>query len=82
MLLKTSFGIRGSIVPGVIRGVIAAIMWFGFQTYAGSLAVTILIGKIWPVYLTLGGDWNFFGLSLPGLLSFLLFSAVNVVFVY
>ncbi|MFJ7973216.1 NCS1 family nucleobase:cation symporter-1 [Psychrobacillus sp. NPDC096389] len=82
MLLKTSFGIRGSIVPGVIRGVIAAIMWFGFQTYAGSLAVTILIGKLWPVYLTLGGDWNFFGLSLPGLLSFLLFWAVNVVFVY
>ncbi|MFJ8065085.1 cytosine permease [Psychrobacillus sp. NPDC096426] len=82
MLLKTSFGTRGSMVPGVIRGVIAAIMWFGFQTYAGSLAVTILIGKLWPVYLTLGGDWNFFGLSLPGLISFLLFWAVNVMFVY
>lgn len=82
MLLKTSFGTRGSIVPGVIRGVIAAIMWFGFQTYAGSLAVTILIGKLWPKYLTLGGDWNFFGLSLPGIISFLLFWAVNVMFVY
>ncbi|RHW32044.1 allantoin permease [Lysinibacillus yapensis] len=82
MLLKTSFGTRGSIVPGVIRGVIAAIMWFGFQTYTGSLAVTILIGKLWPTYLTLGGDWNFFGLNLPGLISFLLFWAVNVLFVY
>ncbi|TQR18752.1 allantoin permease [Psychrobacillus soli] len=82
MLLKTSFGTRGSIVPGVIRGVIAAIMWFGFQTYAGSLAVTILIGKLWPVYLSLGGDWNIFGLSLPGLISFLLFWVVNVAFVY
>lgn len=82
MLLKTSFGTKGSIVPGVLRGVIAAIMWFGFQTYAGSLAVTILIGKLWPDYLTLGGDWNFFGLTLPALISFLLFWVVNVLFVY
>lgn len=82
MFLRTSFGTRGAIVPGVLRGVIAAIMWFGFQTYAGSQAVSILIGKLWPTYLTLGGDWNFFGLALPGLISFLLFWVFNVLFIY
>ncbi|WHY85162.1 NCS1 family nucleobase:cation symporter [Neobacillus novalis] len=82
MLLRTSFGQRGAMVPGIIRGVIAAIMWFGFQTYAGSLAVTILIGEFWPAFLNLGGGWNFFGLHLPGLISFLLFWSINILFVY
>ncbi|RHW34877.1 allantoin permease [Neobacillus notoginsengisoli] len=82
MLLRTSFGSKGAMVPGIIRGCIAAIMWFGFQTYAGSLAVTILLGKLWPAYLQLGGDWSFFGLNLPGLISFLLFWGLNVLFVF
>ncbi|MDX5474917.1 MAG: cytosine permease [Bacillaceae bacterium] len=82
ILLRKSFGNKGAIFPGVLRGVIAAIMWFGLQTYAGSIALTILIGKLWPTYLTLGGSWNFFGLSLPGLLSLLLFWSINVLFIF
>lgn len=82
MHLKMSYGSKGSVLPGVLRGVVAAIMWFGFQTYAGSLAVTILIGKIWPGYLQLGGDWNIFGLSLPALISFLLFWGLNVLLIF
>lgn len=82
MLLRSSFGNKGAVIPGVIRGVIAAIMWFGFQTYAGSQALSILIAKIWPSYITLGGDWDFFGLTLPALISFLLFWLFNVVLIY
>lgn len=82
MLLRTSYGIRGAMLPGIIRGCIAAIMWFGFQTYAGSPAFTILIGKLWPAYLQLGGNWDFFGLSLPGLISFLVFWTFNILFVF
>ncbi len=82
MLLRSSYGNKGSMIPGVLRGVIAAIMWFGFQTYAGSQALSILIGKMWPSYLALGGDWNFFGLTLPALISFLLFWAFNVALIY
>ena len=82
MLLRTSYGVKGAILPGILRGCIGAVMWFGFQTYAGSLAFTILIGKLWPSYLELGGDWNFFGLSLPGLISFTLFWGLNVLFVF
>ena len=72
MLFRSSYGNKGALFPGVIRGVIAAIMWFGFQTFAGSQALSILLGKLWPGYLTLGGDWSFFGLTLPALISFLI----------
>ncbi|WP_342514415.1 NCS1 family nucleobase:cation symporter [Sporosarcina sp. FSL K6-1522] len=82
MLLRTSYGTKGAMLPGIIRGCIAAVMWFGFQTYAGSLAFTILIGKLWPAYLHLGGDWNLFGLSLPGLISFIAFWLFNILFVF
>lgn len=82
ILLRSSYGIKGALFPGVLRGVVAAIMWFGLQTYAGSLAVTILIGKFWPAYLTLGGEFNLLGLKLPGLLSFLLFWIINVLFIF
>ncbi|MEN1967429.1 cytosine permease [Lentibacillus sp. N15] len=82
MYLRTAFGTKGAVIPGVIRGVISAIMWFGFQTYAGSEALLILIGKLWPAFLTLGGDWSFFGLSFPGLISFVLFWLFNVALIY
>lgn len=82
MLLRSSFGPRGALIPGVLRGVIAAIMWFGFQTFAGSQALSILIGKMWPAYLTLGGDWDLLGLSLPALISFVIFWSFNVVLIY
>lgn len=82
MLLRSSFGPRGAVIPGVLRGVIAAIMWFGIQTYAGSQALSILIGKLWPTYVTLGGDWNLLGLSLPSLVSFLLFWLFNVALIF
>lgn len=82
MLLRLSYGPKGAMIPGVLRGVISAIMWFGFQTYAGSQALSILIGKLWPTYLTLGGDWSFLGLTLPALLSFLIFWSFNVALIY
>lgn len=82
MLIRSSFGTKGAMVPGILRGVIAAIMWFGFQTYAGSQALSILIGKLWPSFLTLGGDWNLLGLSMPALISFLLFWLFNVALIY
>ncbi|GHI00570.1 NCS1 family nucleobase:cation symporter [Neobacillus kokaensis] len=82
ILLRTSYGRKGAHFPGVLRGVIAAIMWFGLQTYAGSLAVSILLGKFWPSFLTLGGSFTFLGLTLPTLLSFLLFWAINVLFIF
>jgi allantoin permease len=78
MILRASYGVRGALFPGLLRGGIAAIMWFGLQCYAGSLAFLILIGKIWPEFLTLGGDFKLLGISLPGLIAFLIFWLINV----
>lgn len=35
--LRAPFGIRGTHLPAVSRGIVAA-MWFGIQTYLGALA--------------------------------------------
>lgn len=82
MLLRASYGPKGALIPGILRGVIAAIMWFGFQTFAGSQAFLILLGKIWPSFLTLGGDWSLLGLSLPSLIAFLLFWLFNIALIF
>lgn len=82
ILLRASYGGKGAILPGVFRGIVAGIMWFGLQTYAGSIAVSIFIGTFFPGYLTLGGDFLFLGLSLSSLLSFLLFWLINLVFIF
>ncbi|MGR5063584.1 allantoin transporter [Photobacterium sp. DNB22_13_2] len=79
MLLRASYGVKGALFPGVLRGGIAAIMWFGLQNYAGSIALLIIIAKIWPEFLAIGGDWSLLGISAPGLIAFLVFWAINMV---
>lgn len=78
VLLKSSYGEVGAKLPGILRGIIAAIMWYGLQTFSGSLALMILLGKIWPGFLELGGGFNFFGIGLPGLIAFAIFWIVNL----
>lgn len=78
MILRASYGVRGALFPGILRGCVAAIMWFGLQCYAGSLAFLILIGKIWPGFLEIGEGISILGITIPGLIAFLLFWAVNV----
>lgn len=82
ILLRASYGGKGAILPGFFRGIVAGIMWFGLQTYAGSIAVSIFIGTFFPRFLTLGGDFDFLGLSLSSLLSFVLFWLVNILFIF
>lgn len=78
LLLRSSYGDKGALLPGLFRGIIAAIMWFGLQTFTGSLSIVILIGKIFPGFLTLGGNFSFFGISLPGLIAFTIFWIINL----
>lgn len=82
MALRASYGSKGSVLPGFLRGCIAAIMWFAFQTFAGSQAVTILIAKIWPGYMDIGQGVSILGLGVPGLISFLIFWACNVALIF
>ena len=72
VLSRTSFGVLGANIPALLRGIVA-IVWLGIQAYAGSAAFNIAFTLLWPGWATLGGDWSFIGINLPGLLSFLLF---------
>lgn len=78
MHLRSTYGDIGAKLPGFLRGCVAAIAWFGLQNFTGSLALLILVGKIWPGFLTIGGDFNFLGIGLPGLISFTVFWAINM----
>lgn len=76
--LRSVYGVLGSKLPGFLRGCVAAIAWFGLQNYTGSQALLILIGKLWPGFMNIGGDASFFGISIPGLIAFTAFWALNV----
>ncbi|MFK4565980.1 putative allantoin permease [Enterococcus sp. UD-01] len=76
--LRSTYGDLGAKLPGFLRGCVAAIAWFGLQNYTGSLALLILIGKIWPDFLTIGGTTRFLGISIPGLLAFTIFWLINM----
>lgn len=55
MHLRHTYGDIGAKLPGILRGVIAGIAWFGLQTYAGSQALLILINKVIPGFSEIGG---------------------------
>ena len=78
MHLRSTYGNIGAKLPGFLRGVIAAIAWFSLQTYTGSVALLILIGKIWPGFLEIGSGMQILGITIPGLIAFLLFWAANI----
>lgn len=78
MHLRSTYGDIGAKLPGFLRGGVAAIAWFGLQNFTGSLALMILISKIWPGFATLGGDFEILGIGIPGLISFTIFWALNV----
>ena len=60
VLLRSSFGIVGSNVPCLIRGLVAC-GWFGIQTMFGGLAVHLLLSSIIPAWAGLGGTGEVIG---------------------
>lgn len=69
VLLRSSFGIIGSNLPAILRGLIAC-GWFGIQCLFGGLAVDILFDKLIPGWSAMGGLGYF--------ISFFLFMLANV----
>ncbi len=47
VLSRLSFGLFGANIPALIRAIIA-IFWYGIQTWLASVAVVILLIRIWP----------------------------------
>ncbi|KPV76726.1 uncharacterized protein RHOBADRAFT_51725 [Rhodotorula graminis WP1] len=48
-LARTAFGVHGTYVAVICRAV-AAIIWFGTQTYQGGQCVQVMLTAIWPSF--------------------------------
>ncbi|GGI43008.1 allantoin permease [Mammaliicoccus stepanovicii] len=77
MHLRHTYGDIGAKLPGILRGVVAGIAWFGLQTYAGSQALLILISKVFPGFTHIGDGATFLGITIPGFIAFIIFWVIN-----
>jgi NCS1 family nucleobase:cation symporter-1 len=79
--VRSSFGVRGAHVPSLLRAFIAC-GWFGIQTWIGGLAIHEILAILWPGWVQLVSGWTFMGYGIPHYLSFLIFWAINMYFVW
>jgi len=78
---RAAFGTRGTHVPSLLRALVAC-GWFGIQTWVGGLAIHALLGVAWPAFTALGGGWRFMDHTAAEFVSFFVFWAVNLYFVW
>ncbi|GAA6003516.1 hypothetical protein JCM10207_000370 [Rhodosporidiobolus poonsookiae] len=79
---RTAWGIRGTYFVVVCRAV-AAIVWFGTQSYQGGQCTTIMITAIWPRYKHLPNHLPASAhVTSQGLLSFFIFWIVQLPLLY
>jgi NCS1 family nucleobase:cation symporter-1 len=76
VLARVSFGVFGANIPALTRAIIA-IFWYGIQTWLASVAVLILLVRIWP---GLGAytENSILGLSTLGWVCFLVLWAAQL----
>ncbi|CAD2076530.1 allantoin permease [Phocicoccus pinnipedialis] len=77
MHLRHTYGDIGAKLPGILRGVVAGIAWFGVQTYFGAIAMMIILKKVFPSFTEIGGGREFLGITIPIFIAFMIFWAVN-----
>ncbi|MCM2129451.1 NCS1 family nucleobase:cation symporter-1 [Larsenimonas rhizosphaerae] len=68
VVLRSSFGLRGSNVPCLIRALVGC-GWFGIQTMFGGLAFHLLLSAIFPPWQALGGIGQVIGFFIFGALN-------------
>ena len=78
---RASYGVRGAHLPALLRSLVAC-GWFGIQTWVGGLAISALLGSVWPAWLGIGGGARFMGHGAPEFLGFFLFWLMNLYFVW
>ena len=69
VLLRSSFGLRGSNIPCLIRAIVAC-GWFGIQTLFGGVACHLLLSAISESWASLGSQGEVYG--------FFMFFALNL----
>lgn len=81
VLARSSFGTKGANIPAFLRAIVAC-GWFGIQTFIGGEAVKTFIEAIWPHYAHLGNGFEILGLSIPSMITFLIFWFLNIFVIY
>lgn len=79
MQVRDVFGVKGAVVPAMIRGLVAGLVFFGLTTISSAQALDIVLDRIIPGYLQFGGGATVFGLGIPTLVSYLVMTAITVV---
>ncbi|KAJ5101188.1 hypothetical protein N7456_007240 [Penicillium angulare] len=73
VIARASWGFWGSYIP-IISRVILAVFWFAIQNINGGNAVRVMLGAIWPSYLTLhNGIPEDQGITTNGMVAYLIF---------
>jgi NCS1 family nucleobase:cation symporter-1 len=78
---RAAYGPRGAHLPALLRALVAC-GWFGIQTWIGGLAMSSLLGFLWPGWAQLGDGWSWMGYGAPEYAGFLIFWAINLWFVW
>ena len=76
VLARLSFGLFGANIPALIRAIIA-IFWYGIQTWLASVAVVVLLLRIWPGLESYTQN-SILGLSTLGWICFLILWAAQL----
>lgn len=81
VIARASWGFWGSYVA-IISRVILAIFWFAIQQLNGANAVKVMIGAIWPSFLTLKNDIpENQGITTNGMVSYFIFWLIQLPFI-
>lgn len=78
MLLRDSFGVKGSIIPALCRGLISGLVFFGTTTVVGAQSFNVIFTRIFPDYMAWGGGFNILGLDFPTMLSYVILWTLTV----
>lgn len=78
MLLRSSFGVKGSIIPAICRGLIAGVVFFGTKTIIGAQSFNVIFEKIFPGYMSMVPGFDFLGLDFPTMLSYVILWVITV----
>ena len=81
VLARASFGTWGANIPALLRAGVAT-GWFGINTFIGGAALNNFMITLVPGWKSLGGSFSIAGLSLPVLITFMVFWAVQIWIIY
>lgn len=81
VFLRLNFGIDGSILASLMRGLVAC-GWFGIQTWIGGAAIYQMALVFFPGFANSPFLGEFIGINLGQLFCFLLFWALNILIIY